>query len=139
MNLAYRPVAGAAAALLLAGCGGTPQQPAPTGPLAAAADLRAAHAVAATDPDMNCVARTFGIEPVGATDINQVTTIYAWAYCQSKNGVTSEWVPAAVDRDGTARIPRDSDFAGDVSRIFPTDVRARVTDGPPPELTNKGR
>jgi len=134
MNRAYRRVAGAAVVLVLAGCGGTPQQPVPKGSLANAADLRAAHGVEATAPEMNCVAKTFGIKPVDAKSIDQVATVYAWVYCQSKNGITSEAVPAAVDRNGTARIPRDSDFASDINRIFPPDVRGRVSGGPPSDL-----
>jgi len=136
MNRACRLAAGAAAVLVLAGCGGTHQQQPPTGPLAAAADQRAAKAVAATDPEMTCTAETFGIAPAGAKTIDEVATVYAWVYCRSKDGVTGEAVPAAVGRDGTARIPRDSDFSSDLDRIFPADVRDRATGGPPADLTH---
>jgi hypothetical protein len=130
MNRAHRRAAAAAAVLTLAGCGGPAQQPMPTGPLAAAADQRAAHAVVATDPSMNCIAQTFGLQPADAKTIDQVATVYAWVFCQSKTSDTGEVVPAAIAQDGAVRIPSDADLAGDIKRIFPADVRDRATDEP---------
>ena len=120
----------ALAALLLAGCGGPAQQPMPSGPLATAADQRAAHAVAATDPDMNCVAQAFGLRPADARTLDQVITIYAWVYCHSKTSDTAEVVPAAVTREDAVQIPSDADYTGDIKRIFPADVRGRTADIP---------
>jgi hypothetical protein len=117
---------GLVAVLLLAGCGGPSQQPVPTGALATDAADRATRAVAAAQPDMNCKARAFGLEPSGATGIDEVTTIYAWAFCRDKHGGTAEMVPAAIDRAGTVRIPPDDDWAAAVKRIFPADVRDAV-------------
>jgi len=98
--------------------------------LAAAADKRAATAVAATDPAMNCIAQAFGVRPADARTIDQVTTVYAWVFCQSKTSDTGEVVPAAVARDGAVQIPSDADLAGDIRRIFPADVRERAADEP---------
>jgi hypothetical protein len=124
------PFAVVAAALALAGCGGPAQQPMPAGPLAAAADRRAAHAVAATDPDMNCVAQSFGLRPADAKTNDQVATVYAWVYCHSKTSDTAEVVPAAVTGEDAVQIPSDADYTGDIERIFPADVRGRTADLP---------
>lgn len=131
MHRAHRRVTAAAAVLVLSGCGGTAQQPVPTGPLADAADQQAAHAVAAAQPGMNCLARAFGLRPADATSIDQVTTIYAWVYCHSKDSDTASVMPAAVGPDDTVQIPSDASYADDLDRIFPADVRDLATDVPP--------
>lgn len=130
MNRAPRRAVAVAAVLVLSGCGGPAQQPVPTGTLATAADQRAAQAVEAAEPDMNCVARTFGVRPADAGTVDKVTTVYAWVYCHSKTATTAEVVPAAISHDKTVQIPRDSDFTSDIERIFPADVRTRAEDEP---------
>jgi hypothetical protein len=130
MNRAAATATAAAAVLVLAGCGGPKQQPVPAGPLATAADQRATHAVAATQPDMNCLARTFGVQPADAASIDKVTTVYAWVYCHSKHGDTASVVPAAIGPDDAVSTPSDADYSADIKRIFPADVRDRATDEP---------
>jgi hypothetical protein len=120
---------GLVAVVLLAGCGGAQQQPRPTGALGTAADQSATRDVAATE-HMTCTARAFGLDPRGATDIDQVTTVYAWATCHDDRDGSSEVVPAAVDLDGAVRIPSDAYWLAEVKRIFPADVRQAVYDRP---------
>jgi hypothetical protein len=126
----------AAAALTVAGCGGTPQQHPPTGALAAAADQRAARAADASETGMTCAARTFGLAPPGAKDITQVTTVYAWVFCRAPDSDTAEFVPAVVTLSGrpSIRIPSDDDYSGEIKRLFPPDVREAVYE-PPKDAT----
>ena len=118
-----------AVTVLLAGCG---QRPAPTGAVVAAADQRATAAVAATEPDMNCLARSFGLDPAKAETIDQVRTVYAWVYCHAKQGDTAEVVPAVVSLSGPplVRIPADADYEAEVKRLFPADLRDSAFEEP---------
>lgn len=124
-------IAGATAALLLAGCG-SGQRPAPAGALAAAADQRATAAMAVTEPDMNCLARSFGLDPARADRIDQVRTVYAWVYCHAKRGDTAEVVPAIVSlaTPPSVRIPTDADNDAEVKRLFPADLRDDAEEEP---------
>jgi hypothetical protein len=140
-------LAGAVTVLVLTGCG-SEQRPVSTGAVVAAADQRATAAVAATEPEMNCLARSFGLDPVKAEKIDQVRTVYAWVYCHAKHGDTAEVVPAVISLAGppSVRIPADADNDAEVKRLFPADLRdsayeepksmrdlvARLPGGPPP-------
>jgi len=119
-------------ALTLAGCGGTPQQRAPTGALAAAVNQRATQAADRHETGMNCVARAFGLDPGNAKNIGEVKTVYAWVYCHAKQDDGGEVVPAAVTLSGqpAVQIPSDASFVADIKRIFPADVRQEAYEEP---------
>lgn len=123
----------AVAGLAVAGCGGPAQQAAPAGALADAVNQRAAKATSEHESGMNCVARAFGLDPAGATEIPAVKTVYAWVYCHAKDSDSSELLPVAVTLSGQpeVRIPGDgADWSRDIDRIFPADVRDAVYDQP---------
>ena len=86
---------------------------------------------------MECVAETFGRTPRSATNITQVTAIYAWVYCHATPASpvpsTAEWMPVAVklsDPPVVLETPDSGQSGLTFDEIFPPDVRTRANTDP---------
>lgn len=85
-----------------------------------------------------CAVHVFGVDPSTAASANDVSTVYAWVYCEER--LTGPLpgdqvsVPVAIHLDATPSIELPSDgeeYSGSVAKIFPSDLRSTATYPPP--------
>jgi len=76
-----------------------------------------------------CAARVFGVDPSTAARVSDVSTVYAWVYCEERlpGGALGDQVSAPVAIHLAARpsieLPSDGEaYPASVAKIFPSDL-----------------
>ncbi|MBB2944524.1 hypothetical protein FB565_004253 [Actinoplanes lutulentus] len=87
---------------------------------------------------MACAVRPVGVEPASAATITEVTTVYAWARCDTRTAEGSGTVtPVAVHLTPAGRVeaPTDAQWdAGEAGEMFPERLHDDLLEGRTAEM-----
>ena len=83
--------------------------------------------------NLTCAAHVFGMDPSTATRVSEVSTVYAWAYCEDRlpGGVLGDQVsvPAAIHLGSrpSIKLPQDGEtYPASIAEIGRASCRERV-------------